>query len=189
MVRTVAGSFLMAALDWGQALTIALGSGVTAGIVNNLAGGIRDVLVRKGAAKAAATERDEARKVRHEKANEEARDKMLLAAILTRNWIEQEIWDRTEDEDGRPVHVVSVQDQVSDVSGAADAISTVSLHHPSAPVRRAARVFAARLEEERYAIAAGQHESEHATIETYRAWLVEVDELIDAIHDVRNTAD
>lgn len=179
----------MAALDWGQALTIALGSGVTAGVVNNVAGGIRDALVREGAAKAAATERDEARKVRHEKANEDARAKMLLAAIVTRNWIEQEIWDLTEDEEGEPVLVRSDQDQVSDVYGAVDAIATISLHHPSAPVRRAAKEFVIQLEEEKYAIAANLHESEHATITTYKSWLKTVDELIDAIHDVRNTDD
>lgn len=172
-------------MDWYQVGVLALGSGVTAGVVNNVAGGIRDKLTRSGAARASDAEREEARKARREKANEEARSKTLRVVITTRNWVEQKIWDHTENEDGDPVNYLSDQETVGDIQGALDAIMTVSMHHPSPRVRRAARELASGLEEERDAVLLNLHEAQHADRTTYELWLKQLDNLIDEIHDVR----
>lgn len=172
----------MEPFDWGQVVALALGSGVTAGVVNNIAGGIRDKLNRSGAATAAEEERAAARQARREAAFEAVRPHSLKEAIRVRNWLEQEIWNLTETEDREPIEYQSPQPRCINAIEAEAALMTVAIRHPSSSVRKAARKLASDVSNASYAIIAHSHEAEHPGIEDYKGWRARVDTLIEDIH-------
>ena len=172
----------MAVVDWPQLVTLALGSGAVAGVTNNLAGGIRDTLTRKGAAEAAKRERIEAGRVRREVAAENAREANIRLAILVRNWLDQEIWDLTTTEDGEPVQHVTADSQAEDAVSAENALMNIAMNHPNSSVRSVARKLAGEIHEESWAVIGRLHEAEHATKSTYEGWRDRIDDLIEKIH-------